>query len=114
VEAVDLTTLIPGAGVFGVLAWLLVRMSSQAQGDRRDYATRLLEERAQHAKDLADAVASGNARADELREQIRQRDADLENLRKQIEDERRQRWRAEDDAARWRRRSTAADDAAVD
>jgi TolA-binding protein len=107
----DLTTLIPGAGVFGVLAWLLVRMSAQAQGDRRDYALRLQEERAQHTKDLADAVASANSRADDLREQIRQRDADIDSLRSQVEVERRTRFAAEDEAAHWRRLAGGRDDA---
>jgi predicted nucleic acid-binding Zn-ribbon protein len=97
--------------VFGVLAWLLVRMSAQAQNDRRDYAVRLQEERAQNTKDLADAVAAGNARADDLREQIRQRDADLDNVRAQIETERRARFAAEDEAAHWRRLAGGRDDA---
>ena len=87
----ELLSDVPGAlGGFtalGLLGWFGVRVMRQMSEDRRHSADQLHTEREQHAKLLAE------------------RDALISDLQKRLDAEREARWKAEDSAAKWRRKA---------
>ena len=80
-----LEVLLPTGGAVTLLGWLVIRLALQNSADRRSYRD-----------DLA-AVRL------DLQAQIDRQQKVLDDLRKKLEAERRARWKAEDDAARYRR-----------
>jgi outer membrane murein-binding lipoprotein Lpp len=122
VEIPEWSTLIPGAGFFGLLVFLVVHLMRQASGDRSDYqqvlrglreqhADEMREERLGHAAEIRELTARHDAQIQDLRSQIGVLRAEVIDLREDVEQERQARWAAEDAAARYRRMITDGGDA---
>jgi TolA-binding protein len=122
VELPEWSTLIPGAGFFGLLVFLVLHLMRQASGDRGDYqsvlrdlrrqhADEMKEEREQHADDIREITARHDAQIQDLRSQIGVLRAEVIDLREDVEAERKARWAAEDAAARYRRMIDGGGDA---
>jgi TolA-binding protein len=116
------TTLLPGAGFFGLLALLVIHLLRTSSGDRGDYqrvlreqreqhADEMKEEREQHANDIREITARHDAQIQDLRSQIGVLRAEVIDLREDVEQERKARWAAEDAAARYRRMINGGGDA---
>lgn len=110
----DPIALVPGAGVFGLLAWLIVKQALQSSSDRKDYAARIAEH---HAAHRAEIVALETRYTQHLVEC----EADKRAVRVEIEAARKARWEAEDarwhaeqQAMLWRSRAEAAGDSGDD
>ncbi|MQB00548.1 MAG: hypothetical protein GEU78_09695 [Actinobacteria bacterium] len=114
-ELPELSTLIPSAGVFGLLAWLIVHFVRQGGADRSQYTTQITELRESHDKQIGSLIARHEKLEADLRAQItdlreahdKQNTAlrtEIDKLRNDLEVERQARWKAEDTAAAWRRR----------
>lgn len=98
--------LIPVGGVGAVavaVVTLIVHILRQASADRISYQARLMEQRAQYTDELAAVHARYDEQIADLRQQIDTLRAEVADLRQQLEHERRARWQAEDQAAKWRR-----------
>jgi hypothetical protein len=87
----SLPALVPPAGLVGLAVWWLVTVMRQASADRVGYQVLFGSPGAQHAAQLA------------------ARDAEIDQLRALLEEERRRRWKAEDVAARARRGEVTGD-----
>jgi len=122
VEIPEWSTLIPGAGFFGLLVFLVVHLMRQASGDRGDYqqvlrslreqhTVELKEEREQHSSEIRDITVRHDAQIQDLRSQIGVLRAEVIDLREDVEAERQARWAAEDAAARYRRMINGGGDA---
>jgi TolA-binding protein len=123
VEIPEWSTLIPGAGFFGLLVFLVIHLMRQASGDRGDYqqtlrglreqhADEMREERLGHAAEIREITARHDAQIQDLRSQISVLRAEVIDLREDVEAERKARWAAEDAAARYRRMVNGGGDAA--
>jgi septal ring factor EnvC (AmiA/AmiB activator) len=122
VEIPEWSTLIPGAGFFGLLVLLVVHLLRQSSGDRGDYqqvlreqrkqhAEEMKEERDQHAEELQRLTDRHDRQIQDLRSQIAVLRAEVIDLREDVEQERKARWAAEDAAARYRRMIDGGGDA---
>ena len=121
-ELPEWSTLIPGAGFFGLLVFLVVHLMRQASGDRGDYqqvlrglreqhTAELKEEREQHTDEIRRLTVRHDAQIQDLRSQIGVLRAEVIDLREDVEAERKARWAAEDAAARYRRMIDGGGDA---
>jgi hypothetical protein len=97
----DPIALAPGAGVFTLLTYLIVKFMLQASADRRDYAARITEHHQAHRDEIA-ALETKYAR------QLVECEAEKRAARQEIEAARKARWEAED--ARWRNRFGGGDE----
>jgi outer membrane murein-binding lipoprotein Lpp len=122
VELPEWSTLIPGAGFFGLLVFLVLHLMRQASGDRGDYqqtlrglreqhADEMREERLGHAAEIRELTARHDGQIQDLRSQIGVLRAEVIDLREDVEAERKARWAAEDAAARYRRMIDGGGDA---
>jgi septal ring factor EnvC (AmiA/AmiB activator) len=118
VEIPEWSTLIPGAGFFGLLVLLVLHLLRQSSGDRGDYqrvlreqreqhANEMKEERDQHADDIREITARHDAQIQDLRSQIAVLRAEVIDLRADVEEERRLRHKAEDELWKIRRQNGA-------
>jgi uncharacterized protein involved in exopolysaccharide biosynthesis len=114
VEIPEWSTLIPGAGFFGLLVLLVLHLLRQSSGDRGDYqrvlrehADEMKEEREQHADDIREITARHDAQIQDLRSQIAVLRAEVIDLRADVEEERRLRHKAEDELWKIRRQNGA-------
>lgn len=121
----DLPALAPGLGVLGLLGWLLVRVMRQSSSDRSTYQTDLAALRKYHSEALAAQATRHDGQIAELRQhqgeqmadlrgQVRVLREELAELRTELDQQRRARWRAEDAAARYRRQLGLAPEEAID
>lgn len=90
---------VPQLGVGGVLLAVVVYVLRQNYNDRHQYSVlqRAMDDK--HVQDLA-----------ELRGQITELRSEVHALRQELEQQRRARWKAEDDAAHYRRIAGVTDD----
>jgi TolA-binding protein len=116
VELPEWSTLIPGAGFFGLLVFLVLHLMRQASGDRGDYqsvlrdlrkqhADEMKEEREQHADDIREITVRHDAQIQDLRSQIAVLRAEVIDLRTDVEEERQLRHKAEDELWKIRRQN---------
>jgi septal ring factor EnvC (AmiA/AmiB activator) len=116
VEIPEWSTLIPGAGFFGLLVLLILHLLRQSSGDRGDYqrvlreqreqhADEMKEEREQHADDIRQITARHDAQIQDLRSQIGVLRAEVIDLRADVEEERQLRHKAEDELWKIRRQN---------
>ncbi|MER7078126.1 MULTISPECIES: hypothetical protein [Bacteria] len=90
----------PQAGVGGVLVVLLVWVMRAAATDRGDYRTALADAEKRHAVELERINTTHDDEVAELRDQLAELRARVDQLATQLDDERRRRWAAEDAAAK--------------
>lgn len=88
-------------GVAGVLVVVIIYLLRQNFADRRQYQTHIDEVEKRTAAALAKSEARSEGEIAALRTEVRE-------LRTELEQERRMRWAAEDDAAKYRRLHEAA------
>jgi Skp family chaperone for outer membrane proteins len=110
----DLPGLAPPLGVVVVLGWILVRVMRQSSQDRDGYRAAIDQLAARHDREIAalrehhdTVIADLRAQCAEqitgLRAEVVTLRQELADLRVELDQERRTRHKAEDDAARWRR-----------
>lgn len=97
----DLEVLVPSLSVLGLLGWLIVRLAIQNRQDRGDYRSA--------RKDLHGRVAALQAELDRTRAAAQ---SELAAKNTELEEMRRRCWKAEDDAAKYRRQLSALRDGA--
>lgn len=111
----SLATLFPQAGIYGVLVLVIVYLLRSNAVDRKQYTDALAAMKAQHVNDLAgvekrytEEMARVEKRHTDALAGITKKLEDLErsndNVLAELEEERRKRWAAENEAAAERRR----------
>lgn len=89
--------------MLGLLVFLLIRVMRQSSSDRGDYQQQLNTLREAHAVQLREITARYDGLLNSLEHRIEVLEAQLADVRQQVELERKARWEAEDAAARYRR-----------
>lgn len=113
-ELSDLPVVIPTGSLVVVLIALIVHLSRQSSGDRDTYQARLVELRKEHREEIKQInehhegqvkrlISQHDGDISDLRSEVQGLRNEMADVRRQLEDERRARWRAEDAAARYRR-----------
>lgn len=118
VPASNLAGLIPGAGFVGILCWFLVLVMRHYSSDRRSYVDEIAAIRDAHAKQLREIEERHAEQIRQLREhydtRIKALQSEVDQLRRDLDQERRARWKAEDAAAVARREAGTPDKGASD
>jgi hypothetical protein len=106
----DPIALAPGAGVFTLLTYLIVKLTMHASADRKEYATRLDAHHADHKVELEQIEVRFSQRLVGCETELRVVRQEIEAARKARYEAEDAKWRAEQQATYWRGRAVDGKD----